>query len=75
MSKKPSLKGPGGSQNQKKSSTHNNSQSSSDQLKFPCETAQNGKCLISIFQEFSSSINKTLILARRLCTRLSFYEI
>ena len=33
------------------------------------------KSLISIFQEFSSSINKTFILAGRLGTRLSFYEV
>ena len=43
-----------------------------------CEIAQDGKRLISIFQEFSSSylvINKTLILAGGLGTKLSFYEI
>ena len=34
-----------------------------------------GKSLISIFQDFSSSINKTVILARRLGTKLSFYEV
>ena len=39
------------------------------------EIAHNGKSLISIFQEFSSSINKIFILARRLDTRLSFYEV
>ena len=33
------------------------------------------KILISISQEFSSSINKTFILARGLGTRLSFYEV
>ena len=31
--------------------------------------------LISVFQEFTSSINKTLILAGGLGTRLSFYEV
>ena len=34
-----------------------------------------GKSLISIFQEFSSSIKKTFILARGLGTRLSFYAV
>ena len=43
--------------------------------KISCEIAHNGKSLISIFQEFSSSINKTFILAGRLGTRLSFYEL
>ena len=40
-----------------------------------CEIAHNGKSLISVFQEFSASINKTFILAGRLGTRLSFYEV
>ena len=31
--------------------------------------------LISIFHKFSSSINKTFILARRPDARLSFYEV
>ena len=35
----------------------------------------NEKTLISIFQEFSSSINKNFILAGKLGTRLSFYVI
>ena len=38
-------------------------------------TAYNRKSLISIFQEFSSSINKTFILAGRLGTGLSFYGV
>ena len=37
--------------------------------------AHNTKSLISIFQEFSSSINKAFILAGGLDTRLSFYEV
>ena len=40
-----------------------------------CELAQYGKSLISIFQEFFASINKIFILAGRLGTRLSFYEV
>ena len=34
-----------------------------------------GKVLISVLQEFFASINKIFILAERLDTRLSFYEI
>ena len=30
---------------------------------------------MSAFQEFSASVNRTLILAGRLGTRVSFYEI
>ena len=37
--------------------------------------ADNGKSLISVFQEFTATINKTFILAGRLGTRLSFYEV
>ena len=44
-------------------------------MSFLCEIAHNGKSLISIFQEFSSSINKTFILAVGLGTRLSFYGV
>ena len=33
------------------------------------------KSLISDFQEFFASINKSFILAGRLSTRLSFYEV
>ena len=33
------------------------------------------KCLISVFQEFSASINENFILAGKLGTRLSFYEV
>ena len=36
-------------------------------------STQREKCFF--FQEFSSSINKTFILAGRLGTRLSFYEV
>ena len=36
--------------------------------------AHNGKCLISVFQEFAASIDKTFILAGGLGTGLSFYE-
>ena len=43
-------------------------------LVFMWNSAQR-KSLISIFQEFSSSINKTFILAWRLGTRLSFYVV
>ena len=39
------------------------------------EIAHNGKSIISVFQEFSASINKTFLLAGRLGTRLSFYEV
>ena len=35
----------------------------------------NGKTLVSAFQEFSASINKTFILAGRLGDRLSFYGV
>ena len=34
-----------------------------------------GENFISVFQEFSANINKTFILAGRLGTRLSFYEV
>ena len=37
--------------------------------------AHNEKILISVFQEISSSINKTFIFAGRLGTGLSFYEV
>ena len=39
------------------------------------EAAHNGKSLISALQEFFASINKISILAGRLGTRLSFYEV
>ena len=39
------------------------------------ETVLYGKSLISVSQEFFASINKMLILAGGLCTRLSFYEV
>ena len=44
-------------------------------LQFSCQIVHNVKSLISVFQEFSTSINKTFILAGRLGTRLSFYEV
>ena len=53
----------------------NNLQNIWDQLKFSCEIAHHRKSLISVFQEFSDSINKTFILAGRLGARLSFYEV
>ena len=42
-------------------------------MKFSCETAHNGKSLISVFQEFFASIDK--ILAGRLGTGLPFYGL
>ena len=53
----------------------NNLQNIWDQLKFSCEIAHHRKSLISVFQEFSASINETFILAGRLGARLSFYEV
>ena len=35
----------------------------------------NGKSLLSVFQEFSSSINKTFILVGKLGTRLLLYGV
>ena len=40
-----------------------------------CEIAHNGKNLISIFQEFSSSIKKTFILGGGLGAGLLFYGV
>ena len=51
--------------------THKISETNSS---FHMKQRTKGKSLISVFQDFSSSINKTFILARRLGTRLSFYE-
>ena len=42
---------------------------------FFSEIAHNVKCLISVFQDFSASINKNFILAGRQGTRLSFSEV
>ena len=42
---------------------------------FESNLAQHRKSLLSVFQEFFASIVKILILARRLGTRLSFYEM
>ena len=53
----------------KKGSREKNSQNI-----FLCEIAHIGKSLISIFQEFSPSIDKKNFFARRLYTELSFYE-
>ena len=53
----------------------NNSQNVWHYLWFSCEIVHNRKCLISVFQEFFASINKTFILAGRLSTGLSFYEV
>ena len=39
-----------------------------------CEIAHYGKSLISVFQEFFASINKSFILSGTLNTKLSFYE-
>ena len=39
------------------------------------EIAHYGKSLFSIFQEFFARIDKILILAGRLHTRVSFYEV
>ena len=44
-------------------------------LKGKSEIVHKRKSLVSVFQEFSASINKTFILAGRLGTRLSFYEV
>ena len=40
-----------------------------------CKIAHNRKSLISIFQEFSSNIDESFILAGSLGTRLSFNEV
>ena len=40
-----------------------------------CEIAHYGKSLSFVFQEFFARIYKILILAGRLGTRLSFYEV
>ena len=44
-------------------------------LWFSCEVAHSGETLISVFQEFSSSIGKAFILAGGLGTGLSFYGV
>ena len=54
---------------------YNNSQNIWNLLWFSCEISHNGKSLVSVFQEFSASINKTFILVGRLGTKLSFYEV
>ena len=55
--------------------THKIFEANSKYLRFSCEIAHNGKSLISVFQEFPASVNKTFILAERQVTRLSFYEV
>ena len=42
---------------------------------FPVKERTVGKILVSVFEEISASINKTVILAGRLHTRLSFYDV
>ena len=44
-------------------------------LQSSCEIGNYGKSLISVFQEFSASINKIFILAVTMSTRLLFYEV
>ena len=73
MSNKLSLKGYGTTSNKKKGSRDSNSQNIRAQLIFSSEIALSWKSLISVFQEFSASINKTFILVGSLSTRLSFH--
>ena len=61
--------------NKIKISRENNSQIVWGYLQFSCDIADNRKSLISVFQEFSTSINKNLIFSGRLCTELLFFEI
>ena len=42
---------------------------------FSCEVAHEGKSLISVFQEFFTSISKFFNLVGALGTRLSFYGV
>ena len=42
---------------------------------FHVKYGYSGKSLISTFQEFSSSVGKTFVLAGRLGAGLSFYEV
>ena len=42
---------------------------------FHLKWRENERSLISVFQEFSASVKKTFILAVRLGTRVSFYEL
>ena len=44
-------------------------------LWFSCGVAHSGKCLISVFQGFSASIDGAFILAGGLGTGLSFFEV
>ena len=47
----------------------------SKKYNFWCEIVHNRKSVISVFQEFSSSIKKTFILVGRLDTKVSFYAV
>ena len=69
------FEGSGTSYKQKPASRDNHLQNILDKLQFSCEMEKYGKVLISSFQQFFASINKTFILGGRLGTRLSFYEI
>ena len=42
---------------------------------FCCETEHTGKNLVSVFQEFPTSIDKPFILARGLGAGLAFYGV
>ena len=57
-----------------KFSAYDHSQNVWHNLYFSCEIVQHGKSLITAFQEFFASIDKTFVLAARVGTRLSFYE-
>ena len=70
-----SLRRSGKSQIQKKLSRENNSINIWEELYLLSEILQNGKRLFSIFQEFSFSISKTFIFARRPSKMLSFYKL
>ena len=74
MSKKLCFKGSVVRWNLRNVCKNNNSKHISHELKFSCQREHNGKSLISVFQEFSASINKTFILTGRQGTRLSSYE-
>ena len=54
---------------------YSHSQTILDWLWLSCEIVHYVKSLISVFEEFFASINKILILAGRLATRISFYDV
>ena len=56
-------------------SIYNQSQNIWEQLMFLCEIAHYRKILIANFGNLTASINKIFILATKLATRLSFYEV